>query len=143
MKSSNETQTYDLAGRIIGAAMAVHTELGCGFVESVYQNSLALELADLGFDFDQYIKLSLFHKGRIVGDFEADMAIGKELLIELKAVSALTIAHEVQLVNYLKATRIPEGLLITSARIPSSSKRSSSGKSHPHNPQSHKFSPIP
>jgi GxxExxY protein len=112
MKSRDETQIYDLAGRIIGAAMAVHTELGCGFVESVYQNSLALELADLSLDFDQYIKLSVFYKGRIVGDFEADMAIGKELLIELKAVSTLTIAHEVQLVNYLKATKIPEGLLV-------------------------------
>ncbi|MFM2298210.1 MAG: hypothetical protein RL117_1917 [Verrucomicrobiota bacterium] len=107
-----EEGSYDLAGTVIGVAMAVHRELGHGFQESVYQNALALEFADRGLAFEQYIKLSVFYKGRLVGDFEADMVFGKELIIELKAVSAILPVHEVQLVNYLKATGINEGLLL-------------------------------
>lgn len=107
-----EEGSYDLAGTVIGVAMAVHRELGHGFQESVYQNAIALEFAELGLAFEQYIKLSVFYKGRLVGDFEADMAFGKELIIELKAVSAILPVHEVQLVNYLKATGINEGPLL-------------------------------
>jgi GxxExxY protein len=105
-------ENYDLAGLIIGAAMEVHKEMGHGFNESVFQNSLAIELAERGIVFEQYVKLSVYYKARLVGDFEADMTIGRELIIELKAVSQLTPAHEQQLVNYLKATNINEGLLI-------------------------------
>lgn len=108
----SEDASYDLAGTVIGIAMTVHRELGHGFQESVYQNALALELAERGLAFEQYIKLSVFYKGRLVGDFEADMAFGKDLIVELKAVSTILPVHEVQLVNYLKATGINEGLLL-------------------------------
>ncbi len=107
-----DESSYDLAGTVIGIAMRVHRELGHGFQESVYQNALALEFAERNLAFEQYIKLSVFYKGRIVGDFEADMAFGKDLIIELKAVSTIIPAHEVQLVNYLKATGINEGLIL-------------------------------
>jgi len=107
-----DESSYDLAGTVIGIAMRVHRELGHGFQDSVYQNALALEFAERNLAFEQYIKLSVFYKGRIVGDFEADMAFGKDLIIELKAVSAIIPAHEVQLVNYLKATGINEGLIL-------------------------------
>lgn len=107
-----DESSYDLAGTVIGIAMRVHRELGHGFQESVYQNALALEFAERNLVFEQYIKLSVFYKGRIVGDFEADMAFGKDLIIELKAVSTIIPAHEVQLVNYLKATGINEGLIL-------------------------------
>jgi GxxExxY protein len=107
-----EGGSYDLAGTVIGLAMTVHRELGPGFQESVYQNALALEFSEHGLVSEQFIKLSVFYKGRLVGDFVADMAFGKELIIELKAVSIILTAHEVQLVNYLKATGINEGLLL-------------------------------
>jgi GxxExxY protein len=105
-------EQFDLAGHIIGAAMEVHKEMGHGFNESVFQNSLAIELGERGISFEQYVKLSVYYKGRLVGDFEADIVIGRELIIELKAVSQLLPAHEQQLVNYLKATNINHGLLI-------------------------------
>lgn len=101
-----------MAGTVIGLAMTVHRELGPGFQESVYQNALALEFSEHGLVSEQFIKLSVFYKGRLIGDFVADMAFGKELIIELKAVSTILTAHEVQLVNYLKATGINEGLLL-------------------------------
>ena len=107
-----EEGSYDLAGTVIGLAMTVHRELGPGFQESVYQNALALEFSEHGLVSEQFIKLSVFYKGRLVGDFVADMAFGKELIIELKAVSTILTAHEVQLVNYLKATGINEGFLL-------------------------------
>ena len=106
-------QTYDLAGRVIGCAMEVHSEFGPGFAESVYQNALALELADAGIEFLQSEKLCVFYRDRPVGDFTADMIAGnRNLVIELKAANTLLPAHEVQLVNYLAATCIEEGLLL-------------------------------
>jgi len=103
---------YDLAGTVIGIAMTVHRARGHGFQESAYQNAPALEFAEHELAFEQYVKLSVFYQGRLVGDFEADMALGKELIIELKAVSTIMPAHKVQLVNYLKATGVNQGLLL-------------------------------
>lgn len=109
----HEKTTYDLAGQVIGCAMTVHRELGPGFAESVYQNALALEMGDAGISFSQFEKLCVFYHGRPVGDFEADMIAGnQDLIIELKAVETMVPAHEVQLVNYLAATRIETGLLL-------------------------------
>jgi len=103
---------YDLAGQIIGLAMKVHSTLGCGFLESVYQNALAYELTRAGIAFQASVPLKVKYENAIVGDFEADMLIGNSLIIENKAVQTLAIAHEVQLVNYLTATGINEGLLL-------------------------------
>jgi GxxExxY protein len=107
-----EEQDYDLAGQIIGLAMKIHSTLGCGFLESVYQNALAYELTHAGIIFQAGVPIKVKYEGAIVGDFEADMIIGNSLIIENKAVHALAVAHEVQLVNYLAATGINEGLLL-------------------------------
>ena len=103
---------YDLAGQVIGLAMKVHSKLGPGFLESVYQNALAYELRGAGFAVQTEIRLKVKYDDVIVGEFEADMLINGTLMVENKAVLALAIAHEVQVVNYLTATDLDEGLLL-------------------------------
>lgn len=102
----------ELTHAVIGCAMEVHKVLGPVFLESIYQNARALELAAKNIHFEQSIKLHVSYKGRYVGDYEADMKIEDRLLLELKAVSTLLPQHDAQLVNYPRATVIETGLLI-------------------------------
>ena len=92
--------------------MTVHRTLGPGFLESVYQNALAHELRKAGVSVECERKIEVVYDGVVVGDFVADMLVSGRILVENKAVQALTIAHEVQLVNYLTATGIEVGLLL-------------------------------
>jgi GxxExxY protein len=92
--------------------MAVHRALGPGFLESVYQNALAYELRKSGIGVECERKIQVSYEGFVVGDFCADMLVQDTVLIENKALNALTPAHEAQLVNYLAATGIECGLLI-------------------------------
>jgi GxxExxY protein len=109
----NHYQNIDeLTHAVIGCAMEVHNVLVPGFLESIYQNALALELAAKKINFEQAIKLHVRYKGRYLGDYEADMKVEDCVLLELKAVSTLLVQHEAQLVNYLRATGIGTGLLI-------------------------------
>jgi GxxExxY protein len=103
---------YDLAGQVIGCAMEVHSELGYGLSESVYQKSLAIELAANGFEVIVEKQIKVFYKGHDVGHFAADLFVNEKLIIELKAVQHILKEHEAQLVNYLSATNTEEGLLI-------------------------------
>ena len=103
---------YDLAGRVIGIAMEVHRTLGPGFVESVYENALLVELAASQLVFESQKALKVIYKGQCVGDFLVDIIVDMALVIELKAVQSLLPIHEVQLVNYLTATGIEEGVLL-------------------------------
>jgi GxxExxY protein len=104
--------SYDLAGKVIGFAMKVHGKLGPGFLESVYQNALADELRRAGLKVEAEKPISVFYEGDVVGAFVADLLVNDALIVETKAIQALAKAHEVQLVNYLVATRINEGLLL-------------------------------
>ncbi len=97
---------------IIGAAYQVHNTLGFGFLESVYEKSLAIELRELGIPFKTQSPITVRYAGQTVGEFVADLLVDNELIVELKSVSQLTKQHEVQLVNYLAATGIEVGLLI-------------------------------
>ena len=98
--------------KIIGCAMKVHGTLGPGFLESVYQNALALELRKVGMKVECEKRIQVTYDGVVVGDFVADMLINEHILVENKAVQVLASAHEVQLVNYLTATGIDIGLLL-------------------------------
>ncbi len=97
---------------MIGAAFAVHNQLGFGFLESVYEKALSIELAKSGIAHKTQFPVQVWYGGQIVGDFIADMVVEGALVIELKSVTSLTTAHEVQLVNYLTATKHDTGLLI-------------------------------
>lgn len=103
---------YDLVGQIIGMAMKVHNELGPGFLESVYQNALMLELREAGHKAEPEKNITVKYRATVVGTFAADLLVDDQLIIENKAIQKLAIAHEVQLVNYLTATGMDEGLLL-------------------------------
>lgn len=108
----NQTAQYDLAGRVIGCAMAVHRELGAGFCESVYHKALIHELNLKNISHETEKKIKVRYKKAIVGDFSADLFVENQLIVELKACQSISSAHEVQLVNYLTATGTDEGLLL-------------------------------
>ena len=102
----------ELTKTIIGCAMRVHSALGPGFLESVYQRALEHELRKAGVQAECQLPLSVHYDGVIVGDFMADLIAEGKVMIELKANQALVLANEAQFVNYLTATRIEIGLLI-------------------------------
>jgi GxxExxY protein len=105
-------ESYDLCGRIIGLAMKVHSVLGPGFLESVYQNALILEMQKTGFRPEAQKPISVQYDGQIVGAFAADLLVNDSVIVEVKAIQVLAKPHEVQLVNYLTATGFNEGLLL-------------------------------
>lgn len=102
----------ELTEKIIGCAMKVHKAFGPGFLESVYENSLAHELRKAGIRFTCQYPICVMYDGIIVGNFVADILVEERLIVENKAVQTLSQAHEVQLVNYLTATGIEIGLLL-------------------------------
>jgi len=97
---------------IIGLAMKVHRELGMGFLEAIYANALAFELAEASIAFEREKRIPVYYRGHIMGDFIADLVVNEILVVELKSVEGLLTAHSVQLVNYLSATRLDVGLLL-------------------------------
>jgi GxxExxY protein len=107
-----ESKQYDLCGQVIGAAMKVHSALGPGFLESVYQNALIWELQKLGLKVDAQRPITVHYDGQVVGIFAADLLVNDCLIVKMKANQLLAKAHEVQLVNYFVATGIDEGLLL-------------------------------
>ena len=104
--------TDEPTGKIIGAAMKVHGKLGFGFVESVYENSLAHELRKAGFKAEQQVPIKVYYDGIVVGDFKADLVVNDDVVLELKAVERVNTIHEVQLVNYLNGIGKDVGLLL-------------------------------
>jgi GxxExxY protein len=102
----------ELSEKIIAAAYAVHKELGQGFVEKIYKNALEIELRENGITCNSEVPLNVSYHGQVIGDYFADIVVDNKIIVEIKAVSDLMPAHEVQLVNYLKATGLHVGLLI-------------------------------
>ncbi len=102
----------DLSEKIIGCAYRVYNALGSGFLESVYERAFEIELRKLGIPVEAQKNLNVLYEGQSVGFFVADLVVDDKIIVELKAVRHLAVAHEVQLVNYLAATDIAIGLLI-------------------------------
>ena len=102
----------NLTHKVIGFAFKIHNTLGAGFIESVYENALRIELNKIGITALQQEEVDVFYEGQVIGTFKPGLWIPKILIIEVKALQALSKAHEVQLVNYLTATHIDDGLLI-------------------------------
>ena len=103
-----ERETY----QIIGAMMEVHKTLGCGFLEAVYQEALSIEFEKQKIPFMKEKKLILFYKGIQIEKFYiADFVCFDKIIVELKALSALTSTHDSVMINYLKATKLKVGLL--------------------------------
>ena len=97
---------------VIGAAMRVHSYFGDGYLEEVYKNALLVELKKLGLVVQSEVAIPVDYHGIRVGDYRADIIVDARLILELKAVTALNKRHEAQVVNYLTATGINDGLLL-------------------------------
>jgi len=102
----------DLSYRIIGCAMAVHNELGCGFQEVIYQRALSLELNACGIPHQREFEMPVMYKGVQVGTRRVDFFVDGKIMVELKSLTALEAVHLAQGKNYLEAYRISEGLLL-------------------------------
>ena len=99
--------------KIIGAAMEVHRELGCGFLEPVYQEALAIEFKLQSLPFEQQQLIEIMYKGRpMEKKYQPDFVCFDDIIVEIKALSRLTGNEEAQIINYLKATSLEVGLLI-------------------------------
>jgi GxxExxY protein len=102
----------DLTQQLIGCAISVHRALGSGYLESVYQAALTHEFTKTRLPFERERRLRVTYDGVVVGDFIADFVVSHTILVEIKSVLTLGVAHEIQLVNYLTATGLDIGLLI-------------------------------
>ncbi|MFC1824198.1 GxxExxY protein [Thermodesulfobacteriota bacterium] len=97
---------------IIGCAYRVYNKMGFGFLESVYEKCLMIELRKAGLDAESQKPITVYYDDEIVGDFIADIIVNDTIILELKSVRRVIKAHEVQLVNYLVATGKPIGLIL-------------------------------
>ena len=102
----------ELTHKIIGASYQVFNQLGFGFLESVYQKAMVIELGKSDLNVEAEKPLKVYYDGKIVGDFYVDLYINEAVVVELKSVQRLNKEHEVQLVNYLNALEKEIGLLI-------------------------------
>jgi GxxExxY protein len=102
----------ELTEKIIGVFYDVYNELGHGFLETIYEQALAIALAQAGMKVERQVGVSVWFRSQQVGDFRADMRVDGKVLLELKAARAIDQAHEKQLLNYLRATDIEVGLLL-------------------------------
>lgn len=111
LKEPNQSLN-DLAHSVIGAAIEVHRTLGPGFLESVYEESLCIELKLRNLAFERQHIISVNYKGYTVGENRLDVLVENQLIVELKAVESLEAIHTAQVISYLKATGHLLGLLI-------------------------------
>ena len=111
---NNNLKHQNITQEIIGAAFEVHKFMGNGFQEVIYQRALAIEMRKAGLEFAREIEQDIFYKDfqEPIGTRRADFVVAGEVLVELKAISALEDVHEAQILNYLKAYRLEIGLLL-------------------------------
>ena len=108
----------ELTARIIQAFYKVYNTLGFGFLEKVYENALKIELEVAGFFIERQKPLNVYYNKIIVGEYFADLIVNRKVILELKAADCLMKEHELQLINYLKATDIEIGLLLNFGKKP-------------------------
>jgi GxxExxY protein len=103
---------------IIKAFYHVYNKLGYGFLEKVYEKALAIECRKLGLKCLCQCPIEVFYDNEVVGFYIADMIVNQVVIVEIKAASAISTEHEIQLVNYLKATEIEVGLVVNFGKKP-------------------------
>ena len=104
-----------LTERIIGAALRVHRELGPGFLKSIYEEALGVELRLIGLQFERQKPVPVFYRGHAIGEHRLDLLIESQLIVELKAVGSLENIHFAIVRSYLKALGLTDALLINFA----------------------------
>lgn len=113
----------ELTGRIITGAIEVHKTLGPGFLESIYEAALVVELKRSGLKIESQKPLRIFHREALVGEHRLDLLVEDKILVELKAISALEDIHFAIARSYLKAAGLEHGLLLNFATLPLTVKR--------------------
>ena len=112
MKEPDILTIDQLITEIIECAKRIRRQLGPGFLEKVYKNAMVVELRKLKLNFETEKLIQVLYDGIVVGEYRTDIIVDGKLILELKATQDLSIANEVQLVNYLTSTQIDDGLLI-------------------------------
>lgn len=102
----------DLSGVILGAFYAVHSELGCGFLEAVYGNAMGVLLRQAGIRVERQVPFEITFHGQLIGHYRADFIVQSRIVVEVKAGGTIIKQHKAQLLNYLKASRLQVGLLL-------------------------------
>lgn len=102
----------ELTDLIIGTFYDVYNELGFGFLESVYRKALRIALLEKGLAVEEEVEVTVWFRGKNVGNFKSDLLVNRSILIELKTAENLSPAHEAQVLNYLRATSLELGLLL-------------------------------
>jgi GxxExxY protein len=102
----------DLSYKVVGLAMQVHTELGYGFLEKVYENALMILLRENGVKAEQQIPIKVYFHSQIVGEYISDILVEDCIILELKAQDRIVESHKAQTLNYLKATGLKLAILV-------------------------------
>jgi GxxExxY protein len=114
--NTDEHRWNALTERIIGCVYDVSNELGCGFLENVYENAMVVALRNAGLAVSQQVRFKVLFQGVEVGEYIADLVVEGTVLVELKAVKALDDVHSAQCINLLKVTGLPICLLVNFAK---------------------------
>ena len=130
-----EPKEKELTGRIIAAAIAVHRELGPGFLESCYEEALCLELELTGITFQRQKPVSIYYRDNLVGEHRLDLLVDERIVVEIKAIQELKDIHFAIVRSYMKSTNIENGLLLNFATMPLTIKR----VGREHHPQENKL----
>ncbi len=112
IKADRNLLFAEITDKIIACAYDVYNKLGFGFSEKIYENAMMIKLSQKQLPSIQQAPIKVHFEDQLVGEYSADIFIDTKIIVELKAVTALSKAHEVQLINYLKATNTKVGLLI-------------------------------
>lgn len=114
MKNMKETdyKYSDITGKIIGSAMTVHSQLGNGFQEVIYQRALAIEMKKRGLNFQRELEMPIFYDEYKIGTRRVDFLVEEKVMVEIKAIIQLEDVHLAQAINYLEAYHLEVGLLI-------------------------------
>lgn len=107
-----EYKYSDITHKVIGCAMRVHSGLGCGFQEVIYQRALEIEMNAAGLDFQREFDMLVYYRGQPIGTRRVDFLVMNAISVELKALTMLEDVHLAQAINYLEAYDLEVGLLI-------------------------------
>jgi len=107
----------ELSDRIIGCAIAVHKELGAGYLEKVYERALCVEFKYQGISYVYQVPIQVFYRDQIVGDYISDIIVEGKIILELKACNIIHSMHCSQIINYLSATGLKVGYILNFGNV--------------------------
>lgn len=118
INKSHEGILYpELSYKIFGLAIQIHTQLGPGFLEKVYENAMMILLEKENLPARQQVPTPVYFEGKIIGDYIADIIVDNKIILELKSISELTEVHKAQAMNYLKATGFRLAILLNFGKL--------------------------